>query len=213
MMGLVWKDLYVMKSMGRSYIFMLGIFAFMSLMGIYDGISFVSFLMVMMLIMMPINTFAYDEQAKWDRYAAATPVGRKGVVAGKYLFTALLLVVGLLLCAGLQVGMYAMDLHGDDGLLNMMMASMVAVSVGAILNAVLLPLLFKFGTQKGRMFLIISVAIGTGGIVALLGVLSGSVLDVDRLMGTIVGLLPILALGLMVISYFISQGIYGKKEL
>lgn len=213
MMGLVWKDLYVMKSMGRSYIFMFGIFAFMSLLGIYDGISFVSFLMVMMLIMMPINTFAYDEQAKWDRYAAATPAGRKGVVAGKYLFTALLLAAGLLLCVGLQVGMYAMDLHGDDGLLDMMMASMVAVSVGAILNAVLLPLLFKFGTQKGRIFLMVSVAIGTGGIVALLGVLSGSVLDVDRLMGTIVGLLPILAVGLMVISYFVSLGIYGKKEL
>lgn len=213
MMGLVWKDLYVMKSMGRSYIFMFGIFAFMSLLGIYDGISFVSFLMVMMLIMMPINTFAYDEQAKWDRYAAATPAGRKGVVAGKYLFTALLLAAGLLLCAGLQAGMYAMDLHGDDGLLDMMMASMVAASVGAILNAVLLPLLFKFGTQKGRMFLMVSVAIGTGGIVALLGVLSGSVPDVDRLMGTIVGLLPILAVGLMVISYFVSVGIYGKKEL
>lgn len=213
MMGLVWKDLYVMKSMGRSYIFMFGIFAFMSLLGIYDGVSFVSFLMVMMLIMMPINTFAYDEQAKWDRYAAATPAGRKGVVAGKYLFTALLLAAGLLLCMGLQVGMYAMDLHGDDGLLDMMMASMVAVSVGAILNAVLLPLLFKFGTQKGRIFLMVSVGIGTGGIVVLLGVLSGSVLDVDRLMGTIVGLLPILAVGLMVISYFISQGIYGKKEL
>lgn len=213
MMGLVWKDLYVMKSMGRSYIFMFGIFAFMSLLGIYDGVSFVSFLMVMMLIMMPINTFAYDEQAKWDRYAAATPAGRKGVVAGKYLFTALLLAAGLLLCMGLQVGMYAMDLHGDDGLLDMMMASMVAVSVGAILNAVLLPLLFKFGTQKGRIFLMVSVGIGTGGIVVLLGVLSGSMLDVDRLMGTIVGLLPILAVGLMVISYFISQGIYGKKEL
>lgn len=213
MMGLVWKDLYVMKSMGRSYIFMFGIFAFLSLLGIYEGISFVSFLIVMMLIMMPINTFAYDEQAKWDRYAAATPAGRKGVVAGKYLFTALLLAAGLLLCVGLQVGMYAMDLHGDDGLLDMMMASMVAVSVGAILNAVLLPLLFKFGTQKGRIFLMVSVAIGTGGIVALLGVLSGSVLDVDRLMGTIVGLLPILAVGLMVISYFVSLGIYGKKEL
>ena len=213
MMGLVLKDLYVMKSMGRSYLLMFGIFAFMSLLGLYDGVSFVSFLMVMMLIMMPINTFAYDEQAKWDRFAAATPAGRKGVVAGKYLFSALLLVAGLILCAGLQVGMYALDLHGDDSLADMLLAAVLSISLGGILNAVLLPLLFKFGTQKSRIFLIISVGVGTGGIVALLGVVSGSAADVERLMGMLGGLIPILAVGLMVISYFISQGIYGKKEL
>ncbi len=213
MMGLVLKDLYVMKSMGRSYLLMFGVFAVMTLMGMYDGISFVSFLMVMMLIMMPINTFAYDEQAKWDRFAAATPAGRKGVVAGKYLFSALLLVVGLVLCAGLQAVLYALGLHGDESLMDMLMAVVISVSVGTILNAVLLPLLFKFGTQKSRVFLMVCVGLVTASAVILLGMASDSVPNIGSLLGLLGGLIPILAVGLLVISYFISQGIYGKKEL
>ena len=37
MSGLVRKDFYVVKSMGRSYLFMFGVFAFLSMMGVYDG--------------------------------------------------------------------------------------------------------------------------------------------------------------------------------
>lgn len=213
MTGLVLKDFYIMKSMGRSYLFMFGIFAVMSLMGLYDGISFISFLAVMMLVMMPINTFAYDEQAKWDRYAAATPAGRRGVVGGKYLFTVVLLAAGLLLCGGLQLGMFALGLGGEDSLGDMLLAVVAAISIGAVLNAILLPLLFKFGTQKSRIFLILSVGVAVGGLVALLGVVTESETEMERLLGTVGGLAPILSVGLMVISYFISCGIYGKKEL
>ena len=54
MSGLVRKDFYVVKSMGRSYLFMFGVFAFLSMMGVYDGVSVLSFLAVMMLIMLPM---------------------------------------------------------------------------------------------------------------------------------------------------------------
>ena len=213
MKGLIWKDLYVMKSMGRSYLLMFGVFGVLSLMGVYDGLSFVSFLVVMMLIMMPINTFAYDEQAKWDLFAVATPAGKKGVVAGKYLFTAMLLVLALVLCCALQAGMYFFDVHGADTLTEMLATAVVTVSGGAVLNAILLPLLFKFGTQKSRVFLMITVGLSVAGVVILLGVVSGSGIDLGWLSGALMGLTPIVAVGLMVISYFISQGVYGKKEL
>ena len=54
MSGLVRKDFYVVKSMGRSYLFMFGVFAFLSIMRVYDGVSVLSFLAVMMLIMLPM---------------------------------------------------------------------------------------------------------------------------------------------------------------
>lgn len=213
MKGLIWKDLYVMKSMGRSYLAMFGVFGVMSLMGIYDGLSFVSFLVVMMLIMMPINTFAYDEQAKWDNFAVASPAGKKGVVGGKYLFTALLLVLALALCCGLQAGMYFFNVHGTDTLPEMLGAAVVTVSGGAVLDAILLPLIFKFGTQKSRIFLMITVGLGVAGAVILLGIVAGSEVDLGRMAVTTIGLGPIVAVGMMVISYFISLGIYEKKEL
>lgn len=213
MSGLILKDLYVMKSMGRSYVLMFAVFGVLTAMGLYDGMSFVSFLMVMMLIMLPINTFAYDEQAKWDRYAVATPAGRKGVVGSKYLFTALLLVVGLVLCAVLQTGMFLFGKHGTDTLPEMLATAVSVVSVGGMVNALLLPLIFKFGTQKSRIFLMICVGLLVAGVVILLGVISDAGVDLSRAMGVAAGLFPILCVGLLVISYFISLGIYGKKEL
>ena len=159
MSGLVRKDFYVVKSMGRSYLFMFGVFAFLSMMGVYDGVSVLSFLAVMMLIMLPINTFAYDEQSGWEKLAAATPAGRRGVVGAKYLFTVLLLAVGLALCAGIQASMYAFGIHGDGTLGECLEASMITVCAGGILNAILLPLIFRFGTQKSRIFFMIAMGV------------------------------------------------------
>lgn len=34
-------------------------------------------------MMLPMSTFAYDDLARWNKYAAATPAGRRGIVAGQ----------------------------------------------------------------------------------------------------------------------------------
>ena len=121
-----------MKSMGRSYLLMFLVFGVLSMMGVYDGVSFISFMMVMMLIMMPINTFAYDEQAKWDRYAVATPAGRRGVVKAKYLFTLLLLAVALVLILALQAGSFALEVHGGETLGEMVAAGGTVILLGTL---------------------------------------------------------------------------------
>ena len=205
MSGLVRKDFYVVKSMGRSYLFMFGVFAFLSMMGVYDGVSFLSFLAVMMLIMLPINTFAYDEQSGWEKLAAATPAGRRGVVGAKYLFTVLLLAVGLALCAGIQASMYAFGIHGDGTLGECLEASMI--------TAILLPLIFRFGTQKSRIFFMIAMGVGTAGVVILMGVISATETGIAWLTGAAALLMPVAAAAALMVSYAVSLQIYGKKEL
>lgn len=78
-----------------------------------------------------INTFAYDEQSGWEKLAAATPAGRRGVVGAKYLFTVLLLAVGLALCAGIQASMYAFGIHGDGTLGEGLESAMITVCAAA----------------------------------------------------------------------------------
>ena len=182
MSGLVRKDFYVVKSMGRSYLFMFGVFAFLSMMGVYDGVSFLSFLAVMMLILLPINTFAYDEQSGWEKLAAATPAGRRGVVGAKYLFTVL-------------------------------ESAMITVCAGGILNAILLPLIFRFGTQKSRIFFMIAMGVGTAGVVILMGVISATEAGIEGLTGAAALLMPVAAAAALMVSYAVSLQIYGKKEL
>ena len=203
MSGLVRKDFYVVKSMGRSYLFMFGVFAFLSMMGVYDGVSFLSFLAVMMLILLPINTFAYDEQSGWEKLAAATPAGRRGVVGAKYLFTVLLLAVGLALCAGIQASMYAFGIHGDGTLGECLEASMITVCAGGILNAILL----------SRIFFMIAMGVGTAGVVILMGVISATETGIAWLTGAAALLMPVAAAAALMVSYAVSLQIYGKKEL
>ena len=184
MSGLVRKDFYVVKSMA-----------------------------VMMLIMLPINTFAYDEQSGWEKLAAATPAGRRGVVGAKYLFTVLLLAVGLALCAGIQASMYAFGIHGDGTLGECLEASMITVCAGGILNAILLPLIFRFGTQKSRIFFMIAMGVGTAGVVILMGVISATETGIAWLTGAAALLMPVAAAAALMVSYAVSLQIYGKKEL
>ena len=213
MSGLVRKDFYVVKSMGRSYLFMFGVFAFLSMMGVYDGVAFLSFLAVMMLILLPINTFAYDEQSGWEKLAAATPAGRRGVVGAKYLFTVLLLAVGLALCAGIQASMYAFGIHGDGTLGEGLESAMITVCAGGILNAILLPLIFRFGTQKSRIFFMIAMGVGTAGVVILMGVTAATETGIAWLTGAAALLMPVAAAAALMVSYAVSLQIYGKKEL
>ena len=88
MMGLVKKDLYLSVSMLRSYVLVAAIFALLTLFGIYEISFFVAYISVMC-IMIPVNLFAYDEQARWDKYAHVLPPRRAGVVRGADVFTIL----------------------------------------------------------------------------------------------------------------------------
>ncbi|MFQ9917470.1 MAG: ABC-2 transporter permease [Flavonifractor plautii] len=57
--------------------------------GVLDA-SFLCGLAVLYGTLLPTTCFSYDEAVHWERYAAATPAGRRGTVDGKYLLALLL---------------------------------------------------------------------------------------------------------------------------
>ena len=61
MKGLLQKDFYLMRTLARSYAFILGVFFLLSLTGVYDGTFLCTFL-VLMCVMIPANTFSYDSR-------------------------------------------------------------------------------------------------------------------------------------------------------
>ena len=211
MKGLLQKDFYLMRTLARSYAFILGVFFLLSLTGVYDGTFLCTFL-VLMCVMIPANTFSYDEQAKWDKYAASLPAGRPGVVRAKYLFTLLVSLAALALAALLQALLFFLGRAGSATLVEAELSAVAPAGFGILMTAILLPLLFRFGSQRGRLYLVLVVAVLTGGTVGGAMVLSEAGLDASILL-TLLAAAPLVGLVALVPSYFLSLRIYREKDL
>lgn len=211
MRGLLRKDFYLMKTAIRTYLVLLLVFSVLSISGIYTP-SIINVVLPMMAVLIPVNTFAYDEQAGWDQYAAATPSGRQGMVRDRYLFVLCLILFGMLLAGIFQAALVL--LRHEDGMEATVLSGVATVgATGGLMNAVLLPLIYKFGVQKSRLLLMVVIAVTVGLIIGLAGALD----DLMGLGSAGTQTLPILLaapLGLLALfpSALISQGICRKKD-
>ena len=211
MTGLVKKDLYLSLSMLKSYVLVAVVFALLTLTGIYDISFFVTYLSVMC-IMIPVNLFAYDEQARWDKYAAALPTGRAGVVKARYLFTILICLGSLAFALLLQLIVALFTGARGQARTDLLLSGLLPTAYGCFMNAVLLPLLFKFGSQKGRIYLLLALGVGVGVIFGGLTGLKEMGISLSELTLPLF-VLPVAGLLTLIPSYFISRRIFFHKDL
>ena len=211
MKGLLQKDFYLMRTLARSYAFILGVFFLLSLTGVYDGTFLCTFL-VLMCVMIPANTFSYDEQAKWDKYAASLPAGRPGVVRAKYLFTLLVSLAALALAALLQALLFFLGRAGTATLLEAELSAVAPAGFGILMTAILLPLLFRFGSQRGRLYLVLVVAVLTGGTVGGAMVLSEAGLGASILLTLLAAAQQIAGIGNAAVLALGSDGTDGPTD-
>ena len=213
MNGLLRKELLLVKLQGKTYVFLLVFYAIFALMGNY---AFFSCMTAVIMLILPINSFAADELARWDKFAAALPGGRRAVVRGKYQI--LLVITGGALALSALVGLAARLLN-REGLTaaEMALPMLACAAVGLLINCLLFPFLFKYGTTKARLYL--ALALGIIFAVVALGVtfMSADIGAVQRLLpavpwaGVAVGVVLLLCAALGV-SYRISRRVYDRKE-
>ena len=216
MTGLIWKDFMVSKRTVKAYLGIMIFYAALTVMGMFS-VTFVTAFVSVMLIMLPISAFAYDEQAKWDRYAMSLPIGRSRVVGARYLFT-LLIVLGSLafaLLAGVTVAV-----TGKGDLMEVLVSALTTLAAGLLIADVLLPLCYKVGPERARPYLYALVFIPALGLFLVYRM--GIHIDtswLDRLArsspAAVLGLfsLPLLAaLALTFVSYLISCRVAAGKE-
>lgn len=214
MRGLIKKDCYLMRAMAGSYLLIFAVFAVLSLAGAYSP-SFPASLCALMCIMIPVNTFSYDEMARWDGYAAALPGGRDEVVRAKYAFALLTGLGALALTVLLTLAARSLG-GGRDGesLGEALVSVVVPAGAGVGMNAILLPLLFKFGAQKGRIYLGAAVGILFGVLLGGAGALSQIEGETARLLAAALAVaLPLLGVFALFPSYLISRAVYRAKDL
>lgn len=220
MSGLILKDFLVLKKTLRYYLFLMAVYAFFALTGAFTY-SIISGFAVMLGAMGPMSAFAYDEQARWDRFAGATPVGRKGVVTARYLFALILLGVGGVIAALVSLGVTWFGKAQVSVWWEPLAVSAVICLVGLLLDGVILPVIFKFGSEKSRVVSMIIFVSVFGGMALLIYLDGYGSLDLSGLGKSVASLPPALLLAVPIVvifllfwlSYHISVRIYLKKEL
>ena len=94
----------------------------------------------------------------------------------------------------------------------LVLALVSSLAAGFLINAIVLPLMFKYGAEKSRAILVGVMAIGLGAMLVLSRLLKsmGLVNLSDRVA---VCLAAVLVVGGLIVSYLLSQKIFSQKEL
>jgi len=203
MKGLLIKDFY--STLRQLKYFILVIF----LMTFIPGFSMLTFAIVYA-TMLPMTAIAYDERSKWDKLAAMMPYSSADITFSKYVMGGLMVVgVAIFACfAQAIVGIFT-----RTPLTGMFFAKLLLVLCFAfIIEDIELPLLIRFGAEKGRIAIVLLlVVIGVGGatLIESTSVLLFQAMDL--------GLLLLIALAaaavLTALSVLLSIKLYeGKKE-
>lgn len=198
MKSLLLKDFYVITKQLKIFLVIIPVIALTA----GEAMSTFSILLGAVL---PMTAIAYDERSKWNELASMMPYSKFDLIFSKYLLgylcmfgAALLVFIGQII--GKNNGLVVID---DD--INVLL---FAVMGGLIFIAINTPILFKFGSEKGRFVFIITMA--------LVGA-SGPILQkVDsRIILKIFNLSPVILLAFVVIlnvmSLMISMNIKKDK--
>lgn len=154
MIGLLWKDLKMMKM--QVYI----LFALFILFVIYaildSGNLFPMNFMMMMPIfftMLPCSSLAQEQQENVTTWLLTLPYSRKNMVLEKYVLLIVYAVVTGVICS---LVVLALTKSGTS-----MLQAMLFSMIGVLIQCVLIPLYYKIGYQKAKfVFMILCALIG-----------------------------------------------------
>lgn len=210
MKGLLTKEFIMLKKQW----FIISLFVLMfGIVGIVSGFPSMMLMIPLFMSIYQSNVLA-DEMSKWQQYAIVLPYGRKNIISSKYFYIAIISLCSTLfitLCYTISVLIGRIDFSLGECLI-IMLCSLVA---GLVYPTLILPLSYKFNSDKGK-FLLMIINGSCGGIFAVFSIN-------ENVFNSFVGLvnvarfIPIVALALIVILYIISWQIsvkiYEKREL
>lgn len=202
MKALLLNDWYMMKKYMRGFFLMLVLFIAVYMV---EGNPFFLFFTVMFAGMIPVTLATYGESFHWDKYADAMPIGRRRYVSSKYVFALATFAAIMLICtvAGAVIG--GERWAAFSSLLPLM------ILIALFSPALLLPFIFKFGAEKGRIAYFVAV----GAMTALaMFVLPNEETTLGRSVGSMGGAMLILAaVVLFAVSWLLSVRFYENREL
>lgn len=205
MKGLLLKDFYMMRKYCRSFLLVCAVFLAASFFN-GDNTFFLLYISVFT-SMLPVTLLSYDERFKWDQYADTFPVSRAQTVTEKYLIALICGGTGAVLCS-----LAVAAVSAKTGITAAEFISEVSIfwTISLSAPALLLPVIYKFGVERGRI--VYYIVIGAG--CALSTILSNSINSDTGLVLRGSSLIIVLAaIVLFVFSWRLSVRIYSKRQL
>ena len=208
MIGMIKKDLLMIKNNYKAIIVAMVLFVFYSITFEMNMTFFLPF----MGLMLCISTINYDEYNNWHTYATALPQGKINVVNSKYITT-----IGITLVLTVVSALVSIIISSVRGTINIsesfstIMGELLAI---IFMMSILIPVLFKYGQEKGRMAMII-IGMLIFGIVFLfkeiihIEISSNIINFLDTYLPII---FIVLSIFLLSISYYFSKKIYLRRE-
>lgn len=207
MKGLILKDLYVVLKQMK--VLLLIVVLFTILLGSTFGVF-----LLLYCAMLPITTIAYDERAKWDKYAATMPYSRKDIVLSKYLLGLACMVVALILVfiGTLVYGVFTDAVFTGGSLAEMVIMLVSLFCVTLIFMAINMPIIFKWGVEKGRIIFIAGIA-AFAAIVGATSVIENTATFIEGFLNNYYYIFILAGVALLGASIPLSISVYKKREL
>ena len=204
MIGLLINDLFSLKKQWRVLSVITIIYFVFSVAS--ENLGMFSTVSIMYAVILPVTAMAYDEQCRWDKYALSMQLSRSKIVLSKYRIGILLnLGVCILVCLANLVFVYFWDYDLKD-----VMATAVGISgAGLVILAVMLPILYQFGVEKARLIMVI-IFLAPSLLIIMLP--NFELTPSPELLSMLPYVLPLLIVGMLLLSIFVSIRIYQRKE-
>jgi len=208
MLGIIKKDLFMIKNNSKAIIASLIIYILYTTMFEMD----MSFLLPFMTLMIALSTFTYDDFNNWHLFATSLPEGRKNIIKSKYITTITLICITTII--SLAVNMIVAKYKGIfniEEILSSIMGELLAI---IFIMSILFPVLFKYGAEKGRIAML-TLGIGIMGLVILvtkvanINIPQNFIAFIDSYFLLLFTTISII---LISVSYIFSKKIYMKRE-
>ena len=159
MIGLIKKDLLFVKGISRLVLIFL-LFLFIVIFA-QDGFNFY-YILPCIVFLVHFSTFSYDEFNNWDAYAISFPVKRKDIVKAKYLSGIIMMLFAFLVTVVILIGI---SIFKDMPIVDAIKSIVTTISIILVFESLMLPFIYKFGSEKGRIISIVGLFL----VVALVG--------------------------------------------
>lgn len=211
MKGLIIKDLFNLKKTIATMIiviFIYGIFAYST-----GDMSMIIGMTSLIVGTMSVTSMAYDDMTKWDSYALAMPITRKGIVLSKYVLSLILCTAAAIISVGFSIFITYLrgGLIGIENVQEILLTAYVVFLISMFYISVIMPLIFKFGVENSRILMFGSFIIPVG--IGYLLVKMGVQLPTLEQLKMILYISPIILILILMLSMSIAYGIYKKKDI
>jgi len=202
MIGLILKDFINLKKQSK----MIGVLAIFYLIfsKATNNNSMFGAIMLMIFAMMPITALSFDEKANWDKYGLTMPVSRTQMVLSKYILGIILSLFALIL------NFIAQILLGTEMNIENIIIILVIFGISIVFISLMLPIIFKFGVEKGRMLMFVVLMLPTMIILLFKDFIKAP--PSDEVIEKALYALPVVIIVILTLSILMSINIYNKKE-